>query len=67
MWIDLSGVIAKEEVTDLVKKQAKLAVDFGDWFGQAGLGFIRLNLGTTPANIEKAVAALIKALKEKQA
>ena len=67
MWIDLSGVIAKEEVTDLVKKQAKLAVDFGDWFGQAGLGFIRLNLGTTPANIEKAVVALIKALKEKQA
>lgn len=67
MWIDLSGVIAKDEVTDLVKKQAKLAVDFGDWFGQAGLGFIRLNLGTTPANIEKAVAALIKALKEKQA
>lgn len=67
MWIDLSGVVAKDQVTNLVKKQAKLAVDFGDWFGKAGLGFIRVNLGTTPENIHKAVAALISALKEKQA
>ncbi|MCP0886530.1 pyridoxal phosphate-dependent aminotransferase [Ligilactobacillus sp. WILCCON 0076] len=67
MWIDLSQVVGAKEVMRTVKEKAKLAVDFGEWFGDAGLGYIRMNLGTTPDNIEKATSALISALKENNA
>ena len=63
MWIDLSALVPADKVEKLVKKQAKLAVDFGDWFGESGKGHIRVNLATTPENIKKAVSALVNALK----
>ena len=63
MWIDLSVLVPADKVEKLVKKQAKLAVDFGDWFGESGKGHIRVNLATTPENIKKAVSALVNALK----
>lgn len=62
MWINLGKVLPKEKVEKIVKDHAKLAVDFGDWFGQAGLGFIRMNMATVPENVEKATAALITAI-----
>ena len=64
MWINLSGLMAKEDVEYFVKKKAGLAVDFGDWFGPSGLGHIRMNLATKPENIQKAVKNLITHLKE---
>ena len=47
----------------LVQDQAKLAIDFGDWFAHDTKDFIRFNLATTPANIKQAVDQLITALK----
>ena len=59
MWIDLSALVPADKVEKLVKKQAKLAVDFGDWFGESGKGHIRVNLATTPENIKKAEIILL--------
>lgn len=66
MWVDLSTLVAPGDIEVFMKQKAKLAVDFGDWFGQGGQGHIRINLATTPANIEKAVRALIVALQDWQ-
>lgn len=66
MWIDLSAVVDPAKLEFFVKNKAGLAVDFGDWFGASGAGHIRINLATTPENIERAVTALLKALDENQ-
>lgn len=65
-WLDLSAYLGKEGeegMKDLIQKQARLAVDYGDWFGAGGEGFIRLNLATRPEWVEKAVDGLVAALK----
>lgn len=67
MWIDMSKVVAPKQLELFIKQKAGLAVDFGEWFGQAGKGHIRINLATTPANIERAVSSLLSALQEIQA
>ena len=48
MWIDLQAYVRTDgEVKDLVQKQCRLAVDYGDWFGgEDYIGFIRINLAT---------------------
>ncbi|KRL05380.1 MalY/PatB family protein [Liquorilactobacillus oeni] len=61
-WIDLSQVIPPEKLEWVIKHRARLAVDFGEEFGPVGKGFIRVNLATTPANIEKAADALCAAI-----
>ncbi|MFT8459311.1 MAG: MalY/PatB family protein [Liquorilactobacillus ghanensis] len=63
-WIDLSQVIPLTDLERVMKNDAKLAVDFGKWFGQGGDGFVRINLATTPANIELAVKRLKSVIKK---
>lgn len=63
-WLDLSsytGKVKEEGMKNFVQEKARLAVDYGDWFGIGGEGFIRLNLATTPEYVKKAVDGLIKA------
>jgi cystathionine beta-lyase len=62
-WVDLSQVIPPNELERVMKKDAKLALDFGKWFGEGGTGFVRINLATTPANIELAVKRLLSVIK----
>ena len=63
MWINLEPVVSSADVEDVIKRDAKLAVDFGDWFGKGGAGHIRLNLATTPENVKKATEAMISAIR----
>ncbi|MFT8728232.1 MAG: MalY/PatB family protein [Liquorilactobacillus ghanensis] len=63
-WVDLSQVIPPTDLERVMKNEAKLAVDFGKWFGQGGDGFVRINLATTPANIELAVKRLKSVIKK---
>lgn len=63
LWIDLSQALNGRTTKEVVQDQAKLAVDFGDWFAHDTKDFIRFNLATTPANIKQAVDQLIAALK----
>lgn len=66
VWIDLNEVIPADELAQFMTQQAKLAVDFGNWFGESGRGFIRINLATQPENVQLAVERLLMALgKEK--
>ena len=63
-WVDLSLVVAPEHLEYFIKHKAHLAVDFGDWFGEAGEGHIRLNLATTPAIVHQAMDQLAQAIVE---
>lgn len=62
-WIDLSKVIKKNQIKDIVQTKARLAVDFGEWFGEAGTGFIRVNLATSPKNIKIAADRLVESIR----
>lgn len=60
-WLDLSGYLGKAgeaEMKDFVQNKARLAVDYGEWFGAGGAGFIRLNLATHPDWVKKAMDGL---------
>lgn len=63
-WIDLSRLIADEDLQEVVQDKAKIAVDYGEWFGESGKGHIRLNLATTPGNVHQAVTQLIQAIRD---
>lgn len=66
-WLDLSGYLGRggeEQMKDFVQHKARLAVDYGEWFGEGGRGFIRLNLATTPQWMERALDGLARAAKE---
>lgn len=66
-WLDLSAYLGKageEGMKELVQNKARLAVDYGEWFGAGGKGFIRLNLAARPEWVEKAADGLVRAFKE---
>lgn len=65
-WIDLSQLVSDDDLQTVVQDNAKLAVDFGRWFGEAGRGHIRLNLATVPENVQRAIQQLITAVREYQ-
>lgn len=60
VMIDLRSYVDPEQTLDFVQKHCRLAVDYGEWFGQAYKGFIRLNLATDPAYIKQAVERIAK-------
>ncbi|WP_153732329.1 MalY/PatB family protein [Sporosarcina obsidiansis] len=62
LWIDLRAYIKPEEVKAFVQDTCKLAIDYGEWFGEKSKGFIRLNLGTEPRHIKQAVDSIIEHL-----
>ncbi|MDN7146501.1 MalY/PatB family protein [Liquorilactobacillus mali] len=62
-WVDMRAVVDPSKLHHFMQHDAKLAVNYGEMFGTAGKGFIRLNLATTPENVEKAVNYILKALK----
>lgn len=64
MWVDLREYVKPEDIEDVILNKAKIAVDFGSWFGaedDSG-SCIRLNLATCRENVEEACNRLIKAL-----
>lgn len=62
LWIDLRAYIEPNGVKEFVQDTCRLAIDYGEWFGENSKGFIRLNLGTEPHYIEKAVDSIIEHL-----
>ena len=59
VMIDLRSYVDSEQTLDFVQKHCRLAVDYGEWFGQAYKGFIRLNLATDPVYIKQAVERIV--------
>jgi cystathionine beta-lyase len=58
-WIDFGAYVPKGQMKEYIQGKCRLAVDYGHWFGgSAYQDFIRINLATSTANIEKAAEAL---------
>lgn len=65
LWLDFSQVLLQEEIEPFIKDTCGLAVDFGGWFSEETKQFIRLNLATTPENIQQAVQQILAGIKNK--
>lgn len=61
-WVDFSPYLNGRSLEEVMEKDAKIAVNHGDWFGQSGAGFVRINLATKPENIAEAAERIISAL-----
>lgn len=60
-WVDLGAYVSVDGMKDWVQKRARLAVDYGEWFGGERFGtHIRINLATSLENVKIAVDALVE-------
>jgi len=55
VFMDLRSYIPLDQTKEFVQNQCNLAVDYGEWFGENWKGFIRLNMGTSPETVMKAI------------
>lgn len=63
MWIDYRDTgLSEKEIMDLLLTKGKLALDPGTKYGEAGDGFLRMNIACPKAILEDGVARFIKAL-----
>lgn len=58
--VDLRGFLKPDEVKDFVQERCKIAVDYGEWFGDGYKGYIRLNLATHPQFVQEAVRRMVE-------
>lgn len=58
--LDLRGLVNPEDTEDFIQRRCRLAVDYGEWFGDHFKGFVRLNLATSPENVQLAVSNIIR-------
>jgi cystathionine beta-lyase len=64
-WIDLSASgLNPNQLSHVVRKRAKLMLFEGHAFGDAGQGFMRINLACPQETLHKAVKQLVKALNQ---
>ena len=63
VFMDLRAYVPLENIKDFTQNKCRLAVDYGEWFGENWKGFIRLNMGTHPDIVKKAVENIKLALK----
>ena len=64
MWLDFNGLnITPEEITDMLIKDAKVAMNDGASFGANGKGFVRMNIACPRYMVEDAMARIEKAVK----
>lgn len=65
MWLDFNGLgLSKEELTNLLLKEAKVAMNDGATFGENGKGFARLNIACPRYMVEDAMARIESAVKK---
>ena len=64
MWLDFNGLnITPEEITDMLIKDAKVAMNDGASFGENGKGFARMNIACPRYMVEDAMTRIEKAVK----
>lgn len=66
-WLDLKNIVPPADIRTFIQKKTGLAVNYGDWFFQAGKEdtHIRINLATPTKTMNEALAKLIAALVKK--
>ena len=63
IWLDCRGLkLSQPELVKLFTDKAGLALNDGEMFGKEGVGYMRMNIGTTRANILKALNNLKNAV-----
>lgn len=63
LWIDYRGTgLSEDEMMDRLLNKGKLALEPGTKYGEAGRGFLRMNVATPRAIVEDGVERFIKAM-----
>jgi cystathionine beta-lyase len=63
LWIDYRGTgLSEEEMMDRLLNKGKLALEPGTKYGEAGRGFLRMNVATPRLIVEDGVKRFIKAM-----
>ena len=66
-WVDFTGTgMERDEFTNRVQKDARIAANHGPTFGKGGDSFLRFNIATPRARIEQAVERLQQAFGDLQ-
>ena len=66
MWLDFTGLgLTHEEARDMLTNRARVALNDGLFFGEAGRGWFRMNLATQRANVEKTLDNISKAIRSR--
>ena len=66
-WVDFSGTgMAREEFTNRVQQNAKIAVNHGPTFGKGSDSYLRFNIATPRARVEEACARMADAFSDLQ-
>ena len=64
MWLNFTGLgMSHEAVKDMLINRARVALNDGLFFGEAGRGWFRMNLATPRANVTATVDNLIEAIR----
>ena len=66
VWLDCRGLgLSQAELNDLFVNKAGLALNDGEMFGKEGIGYMRLNVGTTRKTLLAAFEKLKNAINNK--
>ena len=65
-FFDLRKVVDINRVKEFIQTDCRIAVDFGEWFGENSKGFIRLNIATDTKYVEFFTQQVINNLKNKK-
>ncbi len=61
-WVDFRSLgLSSEKIIEKIEKEAGLALDHGNWFGENGAGFERFNIACPRSILNKAVEAVVTA------
>lgn len=61
-WLDFNPLgLSSETIIEIVEKKAGLALDHGNWFGQSGAGYERINIACPRQLLSRAADLLINA------
>ena len=64
LWLDFSSLgFTKEELSEFMKREAKVAMDDGYWFGDNGIGYERMNIACPRYMLEEGLTRIEKAVK----
>ena len=62
-WINLKNSLNGENMEKFFEEKAKVAIDYGTWFGPEGEGYIRLNFACPKSILEEALTRIANNLK----
>jgi len=67
VWIDLRALkMDAKELQTFIVDEAKVAFDFGHWFGREGAGFVRINIACPRTVLKEALNRIKIAIERKQ-